>query len=248
MAAPDPARRAAARAALARAGVAVLLEDNHLLGVAKPAGLLAQGGPAGATSLVEVLDRYRREAEGKPGAAFVGLVHRLDRNVSGALVVAKTSKAASRLAALFRERDPRLVKTYLAWVAGAPQRDAGELADRLARQGGVSRVLGPDEDEEAAREVRLAYTVQARATGSARLSVRLHSGATHQIRAQCAAQGWPLHGDAKYGGPPGARVALHARCLAFPHPVGDAPVVLEAPVPDDLRALDRRLGLRPPVA
>lgn len=234
----------------------VLLEDNHLLGVSKPAGLLSQGGPRGETSLVEALDRYRRDAEGKAGAAFVGLVHRLDRNVSGALVVAKTSKAAARLAALFRERDTALAKTYLAWVRGAPlsgQPDGEvELVDRVARSRGVTRVLAPDDEgpEEAddVREVRLRLSVQARAPGSARLVVHLLSGATHQIRAQCAAQGWPLYGDAKYGGPPGERVALHARSLAFPHPVGGAPVRLEAPVPPDLVALDRRLGLRPPVA
>ena len=123
----DPARLARARARLAAAGVEVLHEDHLLLGVAKAAGVLSQRGPQGETSLVERIDEYRREAEGKPGRAFVGLVHRLDRNVSGAMVVAKSSKAASRLSAAFRARaasaslpTSQVEKTYLAWVAGAP--------------------------------------------------------------------------------------------------------------------------------
>lgn len=241
MAAPDPGRIAAARATLARQGVAVLFEDNHLLVVDKPAGLLSQGGPAAETSLVEALGAYRRAAEGKPGAAFVGLVHRLDRNVSGALVVAKTSKAAARLSALFRERSPALVKEYLAWVAGAVSEPAGEALDRLTREAGVTRVAEEDDDE--AREARLTWVREAAGNGVARLRVRLHSGATHQIRAQLAARGWPLLGDVKYGGPPGPRPALHALRLGFPHPVGGAPVEVVAPVPADLAALDRRYAL-----
>ena len=136
MATPDPAHVAAARRRLKRAGVEVLLEDNHLLVVNKPAGLLSQGGPRGETSLVELLEAYRREAEAKAGAAFVGLVHRLDRNVSGVVATAKTSKAASRLARLFRERDAALAKDYLAWVVGTPTAPGGELRSRLLREGG----------------------------------------------------------------------------------------------------------------
>jgi 23S rRNA pseudouridine1911/1915/1917 synthase len=246
MAAPDARRVESARATLARAGVQVLLEDNHLLVVSKPAGLLSQGGPGAETHLVEVLGAYRRAAEGKPGAAFVGLVHRLDRNVSGVLVVAKTSKAAARLSVLFRERVEGLAKAYLAWVAGVPAEGRGEAHDRLARAGGVTHVE-PDEEEQA-REAHLAWEVVAKGRTAARLVVRLHTGVTHQIRAQLAALGHPLLGDAKYGGPKGARPALHAWRLAFPHPVGGALVTAEAPVPPDLVALDRRLAMRPPVA
>jgi 23S rRNA pseudouridine1911/1915/1917 synthase len=246
MARPDSLRVEGARASLAGSGVAVLLEDNHLLVVSKPAGLLSQGGPGAEASLVDVLGAYRRAAEGKPGAAFVGLVHRLDRNVSGVLVVAKTSKAAARLSALFRERDAGLAKTYLAWVAGVPAAAAGEAQDRLARADGVTRAT--DDDEEPARDAHLAWEVVGRGGTTARLQVRLHTGVTHQIRAQLAALGHPILGDTKYGGPAGRRPALHALRLAFPHPVGGAPVVAEAPVPPDLVLLDRRLGLRPSVA
>lgn len=261
MAAPDPDRAARARRGLARAGVTVLHEDNHLLVVVKPAGLLSQGGPAGQASLVEAVSAYRREAEGKPGAAFVGLVHRLDRNVSGVLVVAKTTKAASRLSALFRDRDAALRKTYLAWVAGVPREARGEARDRLERSGGVTRPvggggdgggaggdegLGAGETEGQGRLAWLGWERDGAGPDAARLRVTLHSGATHQIRAQLAARGHPLQGDLKYGGPPGPRPALHAWQLAFPHPVGGGLVAFTAPVPPDLLRLDRRLGLRPP--
>jgi 23S rRNA pseudouridine1911/1915/1917 synthase len=246
MAAPDDRRVDAARATLAASGVAILLEDNHLLVVSKPAGLLSQGGPGAEASLVDVLGDYRRAAEGKPGKAFVGLVHRLDRNASGVLVVAKTSKAAGRLAALFRDRAEGLAKRYLAWVAGVPAEAEGEAHDRLARAGGVTRV--EDEEDEPARAAHLRWQVAGRGARAARLEVRLLTGVTHQIRAQLAALGHPILGDAKYGGPPGPRPALHAWRLAFPHPVGGATVEAEAPVPPDLAALDRRHAIRPPVA
>ena len=246
MAAPDETRLPAARARLMQQGVTVLVEDNHLLVVSKPAGLLSQGGPQGETSLVEVLADYRRDAEAKTGKAFVGLVHRLDRNVSGVVAVAKTSKAASRLAALFRERDEALEKTYLAWVAGVPAEAEGEARDRLVRGDGVTHLK--DDEEGPSRDAHLAWEVVGRGPETARLLIRLHTGVTHQIRAQLSARGLPLLGDPKYGGPTGARPALHALRIRFPHPVGEAPVVAEAPVPADLLALDRRHAIRPPVA
>lgn len=246
MAAPDPRRRDAARARLAGAGVHVLLEDNHLLVVSKPAGLLSQGGPPGEASLVSVLEGYRQQAEEKPGRAFVGLVHRLDRNVSGVVAVAKTSKAASRLAALFRERDAALAKTYLAWVAGVAGEAHGEARDRLVRAARVTRVA--DDEEDAASDAHLSWEVAGRGRGAARWVVHLHTGVTHQIRAQLAARGHPLLGDAKYGGPEAGRPALHAWRLAFPHPVGGAPLEVLAPVPPDLVALDRQHRIAPPVA
>jgi 23S rRNA pseudouridine1911/1915/1917 synthase len=221
----------------------VLYEDNHLLLVDKPAGLLSQGGPRGETSLVEAVERHRRETEGKPGRAFVGLVHRLDRNVSGVVAVAKTSKAARRLSEAFRDRAPGLEKTYLAWVAGVVPEDA-RLASRLVRRSGVTH-----EDEETAggREARLSFKVGGRGRNASRLEVALETGVTHQIRAQLAARGWPLLGDVKYGGPRGPRPALHSWRLKVPHPVGGRPVEAVAPVPQDLRALDRRLGIVPPL-
>ena len=241
--------RLSARRWLKRRGIVVLFEDNHLLCISKPAGLLSQPGPPGELSLPDLLASYRQHAEGKPGPGFVGLVHRLDRNVSGAMVVAKTSKAAGRLSKLFRDRSPELEKTYLAWVEHVPKEPSGRLEHRLRREGGVTRLAGDGDPD--GREARLAYEVVA--TGfhagapTARVRVHLETGLSHQIRAQFSIVGHPLVGDAKYGSPQAKRVALHAAALSFPHPVGGEPVHLEAPVPEDLIVIDTRLQMDPPV-
>jgi 23S rRNA pseudouridine1911/1915/1917 synthase len=239
----EPRRRA--RRHLASAGVQVLHEDNHLLVVAKPAGLASQGGTDIDDHLVERIDAYRREAEAKPGRAYVGLVHRLDRNVSGVLVLAKTSKAAGRLAALFRERAEGLRKIYLAWVDGRVEGEDGALTHRLVRHDRRTREASSSDED--ARDAHLSWRVDGRGSDTTRLEVELHTGIAHQIRAQLSLAGHPIVGDTKYGGPQGARPALHALRLVFPHPVGGETVDVTAPVPADLERLDRRLGLAPPV-
>jgi RluA family pseudouridine synthase len=241
---PDPKRDARER--LSRAGIEILLEDNHLLVISKPAGLLSQAGPQDAVALPEVLAAYRRDAEGKTGRGFVGLVHRLDRNVSGIMVIAKTSKAASRIGWHFARRTPELRKTYLAWVSGRPAEDHGEFVTRLTREGRVTREARNEEEE--AREARLTYVVEARGGQAARLRIDLHTGLSHQIRAQLAVAGHPLVGDRKYGGPDGPRPALHALRLVFPHPVQGTPVDLSAAIPADLLEVDRALRMKPPLA
>ncbi len=223
----------------------VLFEDNHLLCISKPAGLLSQGGPQGVKSLPDVLDAYRREAENKPGKAYIGLVHRLDRNVSGAMVIAKTSKAAARLSAMFRDRSKDLRKTYLAWVDHTPVEDAATLVHRLRREGGVTRPAAEGDPD--GKEARLDYVVEGRSHRAGRLRVHLHTGLSHQIRCQLSIIGHPLVGDEKYGGSQGKRPGLHAVGLSFPHPVTKAIIELVAPVPEDLRKMDARLHLEPSV-
>jgi len=238
--ASDDREHERARSRLAEAGVVVLHEDNHLLVVSKPAGLASQGGPGIDEHLVSLLERYRREAERKPGRAYVGLVHRLDRNVSGVLVVARTSKAAGRLSALFRERTTALRKIYVAYVHGRVAEREGTLVHRLVREGLVTREAAPDDPR--GREARLAWTLEARGEDVSRLRVELETGLPHQIRAQLAIWGHPIVGDAKYGGSGFPRPALHAARLVFPHPVGGAEIDVEAPLPDDLRRLDERVA------
>ena len=243
MVADLPPNRARARRRLAEAGVHVLLEDNHLLVVSKPAGLASQGGPKLEVHLVALVDAYRREAESKPGRAFVGLVHRLDRNVSGVLVLAKTSKAASRLTARFRSRDDSLRKIYTAWVDGRVAADEAELVDRLIREGKVTHRAAAGDD--GAREARLRFRVEGRGPDTSRLQIELGTGITHQIRAQLGLYGHPIVGDAKYGGSQGTRPALHAARLVFPHPVGGDEVDVRAPTPKQLLRLDRKKGVEP---
>lgn len=240
----DP-RRLAARRKLLRRGVHVLYEDNHLLCVSKPEGLLSQGGPKGQISLPDVLDAYRREAEDKPGKAYIGIVHRLDRNVSGAMVVAKTSKAAARLSKLFHDRSKELEKVYLAWVQRAVNPDEGELVHTLRREKGITRLAGDGDPD--GRVARLRYVVEGKSNRASRVRVFLVTGLPHQIRAQFSIAGHPLVGDPKYQGPPGRRPGLHAVRLAFPHPVRDSRVELAAPLPEDLIAMDQRLRIDPPV-
>ena len=209
----------------------VLLEDNHLLAVHKPAGLLVQGDRSGDPTLLDAARAYLKEAYAKPGNVYVGLVHRLDRNVSGAVLLARTSKAAGRLSAAFREE--RVVKRYLAIVLREPPDPEGELRSWLAGEGdrqGVTRAQpGPFPG---AREAVLRYRVRECAERLCLLEVEPVTGRRHQIRAQLALVGCPLLGDVKYGAParlPDRRLGLHALGLELEHPVGGAPLAITAP-------------------
>ncbi|HHO52243.1 MAG TPA: RNA pseudouridine synthase [Deltaproteobacteria bacterium] len=241
--APPRSDRDRALTELSAHGVQILLEDNHLIGLSKPSGLLSQGGPPGQIHLVELLEAYRRLAEGKPGRAYVGLVHRLDRNVSGAMIVAKTSKAARRLSEQLRRR-VGVAKIYLGWVSGHPP-DAATLTHALIRseRDRLTREARPGEP--GAQPSQLSFVCEARGVGVGRLRITLGTGRTHQIRAQLAIAGHPLLGDPKYGGGEAPRLALHAHRLALTHPVGGVPVEVIAPLPPALAALERALGLAP---
>ena len=217
----------------------VLYEDNHLLAVDKPAGLLVQGDRSGDPTLVEAAGAYLKEKYAKPGNVYVGLVHRLDRNTSGVVLLARTSKAASRLSARFR--DDEVTKVYLAVVAGRPDPAEGELVSYLAGKGdrqGVTRASTTPFS--GARESRLRYNVRESAAGLSLVEVRPVTGRRHQIRAQFALAGHPLVGDVKYGSRErlsGHRIALHAYKLAVAHPIrneeGERPMVFEAATPTD---------------
>lgn len=209
----------------------VLYQDNHLLAVHKPAGLLVQGDRSGDPCLVDVAKAWLKETCGKPGNVYLGLVHRLDRNVSGVVMLARTSKAAGRLSAAFR--DGTVTKHYLAVVLGTPPADAGELTAWLAGEGdaqGVTRAAATPFP--GAREAVLRYAVRERSGGLSLVDVEPVTGRRHQIRAQLALVGCPLLGDVKYGAPdrlPDRRLALHAWRLELDHPVGGAPLTITAP-------------------
>jgi len=211
----------------------VIYEDNHLLAVAKPAGLLVQGDRTGDVTLLAVAKAYLKQKYAKPGQVFLALVHRLDRPVSGVVLFARTSKAAGRLSRQFRERT--VGKRYLAVVQGVPPAGRTELIAHLAGSGdahGVTRAARESFPD--SRTARLVYTVTARAAEHALLAVEPMTGRRHQIRAQLALIGYPVLGDVKYGaaGPLTDRsIALHASRLEVAHPITAEPLVLEASLP-----------------
>ncbi len=213
----------------------ILYEDNHLLAVHKPAGLLAQGDRSGDETLVEVVGSYLKHKYAKPGRVYLGLVHRLDRNVSGVVLLARTSKAAGRLSGQFR--DGTVDKVYQAVVMGRPSSGGGELRGWLAAKGdprGVTRAaLKPFPG---ARESLLRYNVVESRGGWSLVEIRPVTGRRHQIRAQFALAGHPLLGDVKYGSQrrlADHRLALHALSLTVFHPVGGKMLTLTAPLPGD---------------
>lgn len=209
----------------------VLLEDNHCLAVCKPAGLLVQGDRTGDPTLVDLAAAYLRERYAKPGRVFVGVVHRLDRPVSGVVLLARTSKAASRLAAQFRSG--RVGKRYLALVERAPVTPTGTLVHHLAKDAASNRSRVVGAGEPGARLARLRYRVAAVHPGGTLVEVWPESGRSHQIRVQLAACGAVIVGDVRYGSrrPLGNMLALHASRLEFEHPIRAQVVAVEASLP-----------------
>ncbi len=217
----------------------VLFEDNHCLALLKPAGLLSMGDATGDVSAVDLARDYLREKYDKPGNVFVGVVHRLDRPVSGVLLFARTSKAASRLSEQFRKHSTR--KVYHAVVEGRPPQKQGELVDWLVKSeaSNVSRVakqnLGAHERDHAdgSKESRLTYQCLKTSAGISLLEIDLQTGRSHQIRVQLSSRDMPICGDTKYGSKSrlDGWLALHAASLTFEHPTRQESITVTAPHP-----------------
>lgn len=209
----------------------ILFEDNHLLAVYKPGGMLVQGDSTNDPTLLGYAKAYLKETYHKPGNVFLGLVHRVDRPVSGVVLFARTSKAASRVAKAFKDRE--VEKVYAAVVAGMPDREEGRMEDTIARHGRRSHIVrAPREGRGLSAHLR--YRVLAHDAGRSLLEIRLETGRHHQIRLQLSRRGHPVIGDVKYGAPsplPDRTIALHAWRLSLMHPVKDEMVVLSAPPP-----------------
>ncbi|WP_343636824.1 RNA pseudouridine synthase [Fluviicola sp.] len=212
----------------------VLYEDNHLIVVNKHAGENVQGDISGDFPLVEKVREYIRHKFEKPGNVFCGLIHRLDRPVSGAIAFARTSKALTRMNKLFAEKHPR--KVYWAVVEKAPKEKSGHLVHHLVRNEKQNKTYTYTEARKDSKEARLKYRLLLSSDNYTLLEVELETGRHHQIRAQLAAIGCIIKGDLKYGAKrsnPDGSIYLHSRELEFEHPTTKETVKITAPVPKD---------------
>jgi 23S rRNA pseudouridine1911/1915/1917 synthase len=211
----------------------VLYIDNHLVAVCKPAGTLTQPDDSGAVSLMDQVKSWIKIQYKKPGKVFLGLVHRLDRPVSGVVVFARTSKGASRLSEQFRQKTTR--KVYRALVEGVPQPQRASLKHYLRKEKSLKATVFPRATPEA-KEALLDYeTLEVLPnTNTSLLDIHLHTGRFHQIRAQLSFIGHPIVGDKKYGAHSTlseGHIALYAHRLIFKHPTSKEEINIEAPPP-----------------
>ena len=209
----------------------ILYEDNHLIAVYKPAGILVQGDISHEISLLDMVKDYIKKQYNKPGEVFLGLVHRLDRPVGGVVLFARTSKSASRLSVQWRQRS--LTKIYWALVHGKMPQPSGRLTSYLKKR--RQKVSLTDETHKRAQEAALTYSTLFVRGKVSLLEVHLHTGRKHQIRVQLAAEGCPIVGDRKYGAPDrreDGTICLVAKSLTFMHPTRPETMYIEAPAPD----------------
>ena len=204
----------------------IIYEDNHLLVIMKPAGLLSQADETGDTDLLALGRDYLKKRYNKPGNVFLGLVHRLDRPASGVMVLARTSKAAARLTAQFKGR--KTDKRYLAIVEGHLE-GKGSFEDYLVKDGRKSRVVSADHPK--GKVAKLSWEALGHQGGTTLVSVKLFTGRAHQIRLQFASRKHPLLGDLRYDASrefDGKNLALHSWLLAFEHPTREEPLCFKA--------------------
>ena len=199
----------------------IVYEDNHIIVVNKKSSQIVQGDKTGDICLAEQIKNYLKVKYNKPGNVFCGVVHRLDRPVSGLVIFAKTDKALSRLTQQIKDR--KIQKIYWAVVKNKPPKDEDTLANYLIRNEKQNKSYIVSKGTQGAKEAILHYRVLAQSEGGYYLlEVQLHTGRHHQIRAQLAGMGCPIKGDLKYGFPRSnsdASISLHSRKIALVHPV-----------------------------
>lgn len=212
----------------------ILYEDNHLIAINKRGGDIVQVDKSGDLSLEDMVKEYLAKKYNKPNGAFLGVVHRLDRPVSGMIMMAKTSKGLDRMNRLFHDRE--VEKTYLAVVKERPSSNAGKLVNWLLRDRKRMITKAYNREVKNGSYAELDYELIGQIDGYYLLKITPLTGRTHQIRCQLAFMGCPIVGDNKYGYPRGSlrrTICLHSRALTFPHPVKGDMMRIEAPLPQD---------------
>ena len=211
----------------------ILYEDNHIIAVYKKSSDLVQGDKSGDDSLDNQVKKYISKKYNKPGEAFLGVVHRLDRPVSGVLVFARTSKALERLNEIFRTRQVK--KIYWAIVKERPPEDEATISHFMKKIEAQNKSYTYDNEVKGSKEASLSYKIIGRSERYYLLEIELHSGRHHQIRAQLAAIGCPIKGDLKYGFPRSnddGSISLFAREISFIHPVKKETIKITCHLPE----------------
>ena len=213
----------------------VLYEDNHIIAVNKTCNEIVQGDKTGDTPLSEIVKAYIKDKYNKPGEVFLGVTHRLDRPTSGVVLFARTSKALTRLNEMFKSHE-KIQKTYWAIVQNAPKQPQAKLENWLVRNEKQNKSYVAKPGTKDAKLAVLSYSTIATSDNYTLLEIQLETGRHHQIRCQLAAIGCPIKGDLKYGAKrsnPDGGISLHARKIAFTHPVSKQEICITAPVPND---------------
>lgn len=214
-------------------GLKVIYEDNHLIAINKPAGALVHGDETGDATLADLVKQYIRMRYEKPGDVFLGVIHRLDRPVSGVVVFARTSKALARMNKLLHDR--QIDKTYLAICSRRPDPLSGHLVHYLSKDESRNTVRAYASPRQGAKAAELDYSMKGEADSKVLLEVHPLTGRPHQIRAQLSKIGCPIIGDLKYGAAfalDDRSIALHCKSMSFIHPVKGEKTVIKADVPD----------------
>lgn len=214
--------------------IEILYEDNHLIIINKKAGDIVQGDKTGDKTLGDFVKDYVKEKYQKPGAAFLGVVHRIDRPVTGIIIFARTSKALERMNELFREK--KIQKTYWAVVKNKPPDESGTLIHYLKKDEVKNKSKAFDKEVPGSLRSWLDYKVIVKSDNYFLIEINPLTGRHHQIRAQFAAMGCPIKGDVKYGFDrtnDDASIHLHARKITFTHPIKKEEMTIVAPVPEE---------------
>lgn len=212
----------------------ILYEDNHLIAINKRTGQLVQSDADGEKGLEDVVKAFIKRRDQKQGDVFLGVVHRIDRPVSGVVLFAKTSKALTRLNDMMRDRSIR--KIYWAITDNVPEEHEGTLHHWITRDGKTNKAHAYTSQRDDAKEAILHYRLLGGSRNYRLLEIELITGRHHQIRCQLAKVGCPIKGDLKYGAPrsnPGGGISLHSRSIEFIHPVRKEQIIITAPAPTD---------------